>query len=97
MNYRFELDYTLHDPNDTASWRGHVLDEDGYIVVEVWNNGDQGGNFYVWHNGEARWGIEDEAIRNFTGEDDNKMEYYRSVDVIAPMDIWIEELRAKEN
>ena len=96
MSYKFVMDYTLHDPSDTAVWRGHVLDDEEFIVCEVWNNGDGGGNFYAWHNAEARWSIEDEAIRNFTGEDEQKMEYYRLVDTDSPMDVWIEELRGKD-
>ena len=87
------MDYTLHDPNDTAVWRGNVLDEDNYIVCEVFNNGDQGGNFYIWHNGEARWGIEQEALEAYAGEDNEAMAIYREAGIIAPMDAWIEELR----
>jgi hypothetical protein len=91
--YRFEQDYTLHDPSDTATWRGCVLDDDNYIVCEVWSNGDGGGNFYVWHNGEARWGIEEEAIAKYTGEDAEQSSIARELGDLAPMDAWIEELK----
>lgn len=92
MNYRFERSDL--DPTDVSVWRGEVIDNlEGNVVVEVWNNGDNGGNFYVWHDADARWAIEDEALRAYTGDDETKMDYYRQVDIVAPMDAWIEELR----
>jgi hypothetical protein len=87
------MDYTLLDPNDTAAWRGNVLDEDRYIVCEVFNNADEGGNFYIWHNGEARWGIEAEALAAYAGEDNEAMAIYREAGILAPMDAWIEDLK----
>lgn len=93
MSYRYK-DSTLIA--ETASWRGEVIDPDGFVVLEVWNNGDGGGNYYVWHDPDARWEIEDQAIRDFTGEEESKMDYYRSIDVESPMDYWIEELRGKD-
>lgn len=96
MSYRFEFDYVFPSLPELADWRGHVLDENGYIVCEVWNNGDGAGNFYVWHNGEARWHIEDEALRAYTGDDETKMEYYRETDMVSPMDNWITELIREE-
>lgn len=95
MTYRFETDEFF---TDAESWRGEIVDnETGFVVCEVWNNGDGGDNFYVWQDVDARWEIEDQAIRNYTGEDDTKGEYYRAVDVVAPMDAWIEELRGTQN
>lgn len=64
---------------DEAVWMAEVLDDEGYLVCEVWNNGDNGGNFYVWHNGTARYGIEAQAIEDYPDSD-------------APMDDWIANL-----
>lgn len=94
MNYRFETDHFF---TDADSWRGEVIDEEGFVVCEVWNNGDAGHNFYVWQDPDVRWFIEDQALRNYTGEDEHKMEYYRTTDVFTPLDYWIEDLRGKEN
>jgi hypothetical protein len=93
MKLRFEPDYNLFDPSDTATWRGHVLDDEGFVVCEVWNNGDGGGNWYVWHDAELRWGIEEDAIKAYAGEDQDKMTIYKETNDLAPMDAWIEDLR----
>jgi hypothetical protein len=97
MTYKLVYDYLLHDPTDLANWRAHVLDEEGFIVCEVWNNGYGGGNFYVWHNAEARWAIEDEALRDFTGDDKEKMDYYRHGFTDDAMDAWIERLPVEKD
>ena len=49
MSYRFEYDETLPDYQAQGSWHGEVIDTDGYVVAEVWNNNDDGGNFYLWY------------------------------------------------
>lgn len=97
MTYKLVYDYLLADPSDLASWRAHVLDEDDFIVCEVWNNGYGGGNFYAWHNAEARWFIEEQALRDYTGDDQTKMAYYRETDIAPAMDSWIERLPVEKD
>lgn len=93
MSYRFEYENAPDlNPLTTEAWHGNVLDEDGYIVCEVWNNGLGIGNFYAWHNGEARWGIEEEAMREYTGDDDTMAQHIREADPYAPLDAWVERL-----
>ena len=63
---------------DDADWMAEITDHDDYLVCEIWNNGDGGGNFYIWHDGVSRWGIEAEAVEKHPDAD-------------SPMDAWIEE------
>jgi hypothetical protein len=79
MSYRFEYDETLPDYQVSDSWHGEVIDSDGYVVAEVWNNDDGGGNFYLWHDATQAYGIEADAIARFASK--------------APMDDWINELQ----
>lgn len=97
MSYKLVYDYLLSDPTNLASWRAHVLDDEGYIVCEVWNNGDGPGNWYAWHNGEARWAIEEEALRDYTGDDPTKMSELKSAGDTTAMDAWIERLPVEED
>lgn len=92
MTYRFEYEATSLASIEPNAWQGMVLDEEGYIVCDVWNNGLGMGNFYAWHNGEARWGIEEEAMREYTGDDDAKAALIRESDPYAPLDAWVERL-----
>ncbi len=87
--YRFEFDYVFPSLPDLADWRGHLLDEESYILCEVWNNGDGGGNFYVWHNGEARWAIESQAVIEFAPASKVEGAGKQSATELAPMDAWI--------
>lgn len=93
MSYVFEPIILEPELEDTADWRGLIYNDEGYIVLEVWNSGDQGGNFYIWQDYDARWEIEHEALQNYSGDDNAKMEQYREAGITAPMDAWIEELR----
>ena len=79
MSYRFEYDETLPDYQAQGSWHGEVIDTDGYVVAEVWNNNDDGENFYLWHDATQAYGIEADAIARFASK--------------APMDDWINELQ----
>lgn len=97
MSYKLVYDYLLNDPSDLAYWRAHVLDDEGYIVCEVWNNGYGGNNFYAWHDAEARWAIEEEALRDYTGDDPTKMSEHKLADDTAPMDAWIERLPVEKD
>lgn len=76
MTYRFE-------PNDLEldehAWSGDVIDSNGHVVLETWNNGDDGGNFYIWHDYEVMWAIEADAIATYKTD--------------RPLDDWIEDLR----
>jgi len=78
LAYRYEDNQPLGDPNDDG-WGGDVINDDGHIVFEVWSNGDNGGNYYVWHDLTSKWGIEADAVERFTTD--------------APMDSWVAELR----
>lgn len=87
--YRFEFDYVFPSLPDLADWRGHLLDENHYILCEVWNNGDGGGNWYVWHDGEARWGIESQAVTEFPPASEVTGAGKTAATQLAPMDAWI--------
>lgn len=79
MNYRFEDDEVFPVIEADKSWHGELIDDQGYVVAEVWNNGDGGDNFYVWHDVTQAYGIEADAIDRFK--------------TATPMDDWIKELR----
>ena len=87
--YRFEFDYVFPSLPDLADWRGHLLDENHYILCEVWNNGDGGGNWDVWHNGEARWAIEAQAVTEFPPVSKVENSGKAAATELAPMDAWI--------
>jgi hypothetical protein len=81
------MSYTYH-ANETfettiADWDGQVVDEDGFIIFECWNNGDDGGNFYIWHDRDAKWAIERDACERFPSE--------------RPMDEWLAELKGNDD
>lgn len=48
-------------------WHGEIVDNDGFVIAEVWDNGDGGGNFYVWQDAVQRREIEDEASGDLDG------------------------------
>ena len=71
--------------NDSADWQVEVTDENSYLVCEVWNTGDGGGNFYAWHDIRLLYQLRDEALERFP-------------DAESPMDALIESmLNAQEN
>lgn len=88
-SFRFEFNYFLEPETIGKDWRGYLLDEEGYIVCEVWNNGDGPGNFYVWHNGEARWAIEAQAVTQFPPASKVEGAGKTEATELAPMDAWI--------
>jgi len=79
MSYRFEDDESLDAYQADNSWHGELIDDQGFVVAEVWNNGDNGGNFYLWHDTTQAYGIEADVIDRYK--------------TAAPMDDWIKELR----
>lgn len=77
-------DWLLSNEGDKAVWQAELLDDNNYLVCEVWNNGDDGSNFYVWHDMPARWGIHAEVSAKYPEAE-------------HAMDVWIEELRNAQN
>lgn len=41
-----------------GAWHGEVIDDNGFVIAEVWHNGDSSGNFYLWHDAIHRREIE---------------------------------------
>jgi hypothetical protein len=84
-NYRLlDADWLLSNEGDKAVWQAELVDDNNFLVCEVWNNGDDGGNFYVWHEMQTRWGLYDAVKAKYP-------------DAEHPMDLWIEELRNAKN
>ena len=87
-NYTFQFE-TIFDPEPhSQSWSGRLSDSGRYIICEVYNNGEGGGNFYIWHNEEAKWGIEAEAKREFPEIGLHRSGHSEPTDIPA-LDAWL--------